>query len=117
MDSSCSFIQVLLKKEIKNSNTHLVTFRQQIYCFFTLQEFFYRICQLCCNFLKEINFILYFIFNVHCQMCQLNVCLYIFSVASSSHHAVPTSVTRWNTDDLKRVLSSLKLKDPSIFGL
>ncbi|XP_053379245.1 ran guanine nucleotide release factor-like [Mercenaria mercenaria] len=38
-------------------------------------------------------------------------------VASSSHHAVPTSVVRWNTDNLRQVLTSLKLLDPGIFGL
>jgi len=38
-------------------------------------------------------------------------------IASSSHHAVPTSVTRWNTEDFKAALTSLKLLDTGIFGL
>lgn len=38
-------------------------------------------------------------------------------VASSSHHAMPTSVVRWNTEDFRCVICSLKLLDPGIFGL
>ncbi|KAL4224573.1 hypothetical protein ACF0H5_015273 [Mactra antiquata] len=39
------------------------------------------------------------------------------SVDSSSHQAVPTSVVRWNKDDFRTVLTSLKLLDAGIFGV